>query len=75
MLKGTKTAILRRIQPISIHGQVFLDIAFTDPDALGGDAEEIRHARVGDDAVPHDLAAGDTVTLHYILGNVTRITK
>ena len=27
MLKGTKTAILRRIQPISIHGQVFLDIA------------------------------------------------
>ena len=72
MLKGTRTAIVRRIQPISIHGQVSLDVFWTDPE---DPEEEIRHARVGDETVPRDLAPGDHVTLHYILGSVTKITK
>jgi len=72
MLKGTRTAIVRRIQPISIHGQVSLDVFWTDPE---DPEEEIRHARVGDETVPRDLAPGDQVTLHYILGSVTKITK
>ncbi len=72
MLKGTRTAIVRRIQPISIHGQVSLDVFWTDPE---DPEEEIRHARVGDETVPRDLAPGDRVTLHYILGSVTKITK
>ncbi len=72
MLKGTRTAIVRRIQPISIHGQVSLDVFWTDPE---DPEEEIRHARVGDETVPRDLAPGDRVTLHYILGAVTKITK
>lgn len=72
MLKGTRTAVIRRIQPISIHGQVSLDVSWTDPE---DPEEEIRHARVGDESVPRDMAPGDTVTLHYLLGSVTQITK
>lgn len=72
MLKGTRAAVVRRIQPVSIHGQVSLDVFWTDPE---DPEEEIRHARVGDETVPHDLAPGDHVTLHYVLGAVTKITK
>ena len=72
MLKGTRNAIIERIQPISIHGQVSLDVFWMDPD----DPEpELRHARVGDEAVPKDLSSGDKVTLHYLMGMVTQISK
>lgn len=72
MLKGTRQAVVHRIQPLSIHGQVSLDIFWQDPE---DPEQEIRHARVGDDAVPRDLQPGDKVTLHYLMGMVTRITK
>jgi len=72
MLKGTRRAVIRRIQPVSVHGQVSLDVLWIDPEDPEG---ELRHARVGDDAVPRDLAPGDHVTLHYLMGMVTRITK
>ena len=72
MLKGTRQAIIERIQPISIHGQISLDVFWMDPD----DPEpELRHARVGDEAVPKGLAAGDKVTLHYLMGMVVKVTK
>lgn len=72
MLKGTRQAVIHRIQPLSIHGQISLDIFWQDPE---DPEQEIRHARVGDDAVPRDLQPGDKVTLHYLMGMVTRITK
>lgn len=72
MLKGTRTAIVQRIQPISIHGQVSLDIFWMDPD---DPEQELRHARIGDESVPKDLTAGDRVQLHYLMGVVTKITK
>ena len=72
MLKGTRPAVIHRIQPLSIHGQVSLDIFWQDPE---DPEQEIRHARVGDDAVPRDMQPGDNVTLHYLMGMVTRITK
>jgi len=72
MLKGTRRAIVKRIQPISIHGQVSLDILWTDPE---DPEEEIRHARVGDEAVPKDLQPGDEVVLHYLMGMVTEIER
>ncbi len=72
MLKGTRNAVVQRIQPISIHGQVSLDIFWMDPE---DPEQELRHARVGDEGVPKDLAAGDKVTLHYLMGMVTKITK
>jgi hypothetical protein len=72
MLKGTRPAIVKRIQPVSIHGQISLDVFWVDPE---DPEEEVRHARVGDESVPRGLDAGDRVTMHYLMGMVTRITK
>jgi hypothetical protein len=72
MLKGTRSAIVRRVQPISIHGQISLDVFFVDPDDPDG---EVRHARVGDESVPRGMNVGDRVTLHYLMGAVIQITK
>lgn len=72
MLRGSRTGVVTRIQPISIHGQISLDIFWTDPEDPEG---EIRHARVGNEAAPRDLSAGDRVTLHYLMGMVTRVER
>lgn len=72
MLKGSKLAIVRKIQPVSIHGQVSLDVYYTDPDDEQG---QVRIARVGEESVPRGLEPGDTVELHYVVGVVTHITK
>ena len=72
MLKGSKKAVITKIQPVSIHGQVSLDIYFVDSDDPQGQASR---ARVGQESVPRSLEAGDQVELHYGLGGVTHITK
>jgi len=72
MLKGTRTAVIQRMQPISIHGQISLDVFWMDPD---DPEQELRHARIGNESVPRDLAVGDKVTMHYLMGQVTQITK
>jgi hypothetical protein len=72
MLKGTRSAQVTRVQPVSIHGQITLDVYFNDPD---DPQSQVSLARVGPEAVPRDLEAGDRVTLHYLLGVVTKITK
>jgi hypothetical protein len=72
MLKGSRTDVVQRIQPISIHGQISLDVFWVDPE---DPEEEIRHARVGNESVPRDLSPGDRVTLHYLMGMVTHIER
>jgi hypothetical protein len=72
MLKGTRTAIIKRIQPVSIHGQISLDVFWVDPE---DPEEEVRHARVGGESVPRGLEVGDKATMHYVMGMVTTITK
>ena len=72
MLRGTRTGVVSRIQPISIHGQLSLDVFWTDPE---DPEQELRHARVGNESVPRDLSTGDRVTLHYLMGMVTQISK
>ena len=72
MLKGTRTGVVNRIQPISIHGQISLDVFWIDPEDPEG---EIRHARVGNESVPVDLEPGDRVTMHYLMGQITQITR
>ena len=72
MLRGTRSGVVTKVQPISIHGQISLDVFWTDPE----DPEsEIRHARVGHESAPRNLAAGDRITLHYLMGAVTRIER
>jgi hypothetical protein len=72
MLKGSKKAVITKIQPVSIHGQVSLDLYFVDPD--DPDAQASR-ARVGQESIPRSIEAGDHVELHYVLGVVTHVTK
>lgn len=72
MLKGTKVALVTRVQPVSIHGQISLDVYFVDP----GDAQgQVSLARIGPESVPDGLEAGERVTLHYMLGQVMSITR
>lgn len=72
MLKGTRTALVKKIQPVSIHGQISLDVYFVDPDDPQG---QTGLARLGPESIPRHLEPGDRVDLHYVLGVVTTITK
>ncbi len=72
MLKGTRDGIVRKIQPISIHGQVSLDVYFASLDDPEG---QVSLARVGPEALPRNLEPGDRITLHYLLGVVTAISR
>jgi hypothetical protein len=72
MLKGTKAAVVTRIQPVSIHGQLSLDVYYSDPD---DSQSQVRLARIGPESVPRDLEPGDSVDLHFMLGVVTQITR
>jgi hypothetical protein len=71
MLKGTRPALVKKIQPVSIHGQISLDVYFADPEDPDG---QVSLARLGTESVPRNLEAGDLVDLHYLLGVVTAIT-
>jgi hypothetical protein len=72
MLKGSRPAVVERIQPVSIHGQISLDVYFSDPE---DSQAQIRVARIGEESVPRGLEKGDRVRLHYLLGAVTSVTR
>jgi hypothetical protein len=72
MLKGTRSVQVTKVQPVSIHGQISLDVHFVDPDDPNG---QVSLARIGPESVPRSIEAGDKVELHYVLGVVTSITK
>ena len=72
MLKGSKPAIVRKVQPVSIHGQISLDVYYVDADDTDG---QVRIARVGKESIPPHLEPGDRVELHYLVGVVTHVTK
>ena len=72
MLKGSREAVLKKIQPISVHGQISWDVYFSDPDDPEGPTSV---ARVGPEAVTHDPHPGDRIRLDYVLGSVIGISK
>lgn len=72
MLKGTREVQVTRVQPVSIHGQISLDVYYTDPE---DPQSQVRLARIGPEAVPRDIEAGERVVLHYMVGVVTQITR
>ena len=72
MLKGTRDAILRKIQPISIHGQPSSDVYFSDVEDPDG---QVHVARVGSETVAHNLEAGDRIQLEYLVGAVVKVTR
>jgi hypothetical protein len=72
MLRGTRDVVLRRIQPVSIHGQISLDLFFNDVDDPEG---PLSGARVGPESASDRLEPGDTLRLEYVLGSVIAVTR
>jgi hypothetical protein len=73
MLKGSRTAILKRLQRISIHGQDSWEIVFTHVD---DSTEQLNAARVGPEAlVAHSLEAGDRIEVEYLFNQVIKVTR
>ena len=72
MLKGTRDGILKRVQPVSIHGQVTWDVFFTDVDDLGG---QTHVARLGPGAVAQNLEPGDRIQVEYLVGVAIKVTR
>jgi hypothetical protein len=72
MLKGSREAVLQRLQPISIHGQLSYDLHYTFADEPDGPP---RVARVGPEAVSPGLQPGDRVMLDFIVGAVTAVHR
>lgn len=72
MLKGTREAVLHKVQPISIHGQLSYDLHYRfvdEPDS------QIRVARVGGEAIAPGLQDGDRVRLDFLVGVVTAVRR
>jgi hypothetical protein len=73
MLKGTRDGILKRVQPVSIHGQVTWDVFFTDLEDPDG---QTHVARIGPEAVMgHNLEPGDRIQVEYLVGQAIRVTR
>ena len=72
MLKGSRDAVLHRMQPISIHGQLSYDLHYTFADEPDG---QMRVARVGGEALAPGLQNGDRVSLDFLIGVVTAVHK
>lgn len=72
MLKGTRDGILKRVQPVSIHGQVSWDVFFTDVADPDG---QIHAARLGPEAVAHNVEPGDRIQVEYLVGVAVRVTR
>ncbi len=72
MLKGTREVLVTKVQPVSIHGQISLDVSWVNPEDPQG---QVSLARIGPESVPRNLEAGERVILHYMVGVVTSITR
>ncbi len=72
MLRGTRRAILQRIQPVSVHGQVSYDVHYV---FMQDGEERTTVARVGREDVAHGLEPGDAITLEILLNQVISVTR
>jgi len=73
VLKGTRDGILKKIQPISIHGQPSWDVYFTDVEDPDG---QVSVARVGPEAVMGtNLEPGDRIQVECVVGQAVKVTR
>jgi hypothetical protein len=72
MLRGSRDAVIRRMQPISIHGQLSYDLHYLFADEPDG---HVRVARVGPEAIAPGVQAGDRVRLDFLVGVVTAVHR
>jgi hypothetical protein len=72
MLKGSRDAILHRLQPVSIHGQLSYDVHYSFADEPDN---QPRVARIGGEAIAPGLNPGDRVRLDFLVGVVTAVHR
>jgi hypothetical protein len=72
MLQGKRDGILKRIQPVSIHGQVTWDVFFADVEEPEG---QVHLARIGPEAVAGNLEPGDRIQIEYLVGVPVKISR
>jgi hypothetical protein len=72
MLKGTRDGILKRLQPVSIHGQISCDVFFTSVDDPDG---QTHVARLGPESISSNLEPGDRIQVEYLVGVAVRVTR
>jgi len=72
MLKGSRDAVLHKLQPISIHGQLSYDVHYKFADEPDG---QMRVARVGAEALGPGLQDGEPIRLDFLVGVVTAVHK
>ena len=72
MLKGSRDAHLKRLQPISIHGQLSYDVPYVFADDAN---EEMHVARVGPEAIAPGISVGDLARLDFLVGVVTGVHR
>ena len=72
MLKGTRDGILKRLQPVSIHGQIICDVFFTSLEEPDG---QIHVARLGPEAISNNLDPGDRIQVEYLVGVAVKVTR
>lgn len=72
MLKGTRDGILKRLQPVSIHGQVICDVFFTSVEEPDG---QVHVARLGPEAVADNIEPGDRIRVEYLVGTAVKVTR
>jgi len=73
MLRGTRDGILKKVQPVSIHGQISWDVFFTDVEDPDG---QVTVARIGPEAVlGTNLEPGDRIQVEYVLGVAIKVVR
>ena len=72
MLKGSREAVVHKIQPISIHGQLSYDLHYVFADE---GEEQLHVARLGPEAIVQGVQAGDRVKLDFLVGVVTAVHR
>jgi hypothetical protein len=63
---------LKRIQPVSIHGQISWDVFFADVEDPDG---QVHLARIGPEAVANNIEPGDRIQVEYLVGVPVKITR
>ncbi len=71
LLQGSRSGVLRGVTSFDLHGERYYHLLYIFDDAPDRAAE----ARVAHDAIYADPQPGDRVTVHAVMGVVTRIER
>lgn len=71
MMQGTKSATLRQVQLVDIHGTRFYDIGYS----LDETPEQLLSARIGVEDAYADPQPGDAINVRFLMNVVVGITQ